>query len=248
MVGGKRKFFGRMPLWVSGGGPGLVQSLTETALKKGIEIFYETRAVSLGPGAGVDRAPGALLAIAPAPAHGQLQVVQPAQLVVHLEQRFDGAFDHFRGGVDLALLGDVGAEGEPLAADLFQRLLGGSLVAIHDGDRCPGGGEQFRGSEADAAGAAGHDGDAALEAARLRFRPILMTAFAFILGVVPLMIASGAGAESRKVMGTAVFWGMLVATALGVFVTPALYTFVEWFYRNKRPPPAAPQATPPEGH
>ena len=47
VVAGKRKFFGRMPLWVSGGGPGLVQSLTDTAAKKGIEIFYETRAVSL---------------------------------------------------------------------------------------------------------------------------------------------------------------------------------------------------------
>jgi HAE1 family hydrophobic/amphiphilic exporter-1 len=84
--------------------------------------------------------------------------------------------------------------------------------------------------------------DAALEAARLRFRPILMTAFAFILGVVPLMLASGSGAESRKVMGTAVFWGMLVATAIGVFVTPALYTFVEWFYRNK-PRPAPEEAS-----
>ena len=57
--------------------------------------------------------------------------------------------------------------------------------------------------------------EAALESARLRFRPILMTAFAFILGVVPLMLASGAGAASQNVMGTAVFWGMLVATALG---------------------------------
>ena len=54
--------------------------------------------------------------------------------------------------------------------------------------------------------------DAALESARLRFRPILMTAFAFILGVVPLMLASGAGAGAQNVMGTAVFWGMLVAT------------------------------------
>ena len=69
--------------------------------------------------------------------------------------------------------------------------------------------------------------DAALESARLRFRPILMTAFAFILGVVPLMLASGAGAASQNVMGTAVFWGMLVATALGVFLIPGNYTFVE---------------------
>ena len=62
--------------------------------------------------------------------------------------------------------------------------------------------------------------EAALEAARLRFRPILMTAFAFILGVVPLMRASGAGAGAQNVMGTAVFWGMLVATFLGVFIIP----------------------------
>ena len=69
--------------------------------------------------------------------------------------------------------------------------------------------------------------EAALESARLRFRPILMTAFAFILGVVPLMLASGAGAGAQNVMGTAVFWGMLVATALGVFIIPGNYTFVE---------------------
>jgi HAE1 family hydrophobic/amphiphilic exporter-1 len=69
--------------------------------------------------------------------------------------------------------------------------------------------------------------EAALESARLRFRPILMTAFAFILGVVPLMLASGAGAGAQNVMGTAVFWGMLVATALGVFIIPGNFAFVE---------------------
>jgi HAE1 family hydrophobic/amphiphilic exporter-1 len=68
---------------------------------------------------------------------------------------------------------------------------------------------------------------AALESARLRFRPILMTAFAFILGVVPLLTASGAGAEGRKVMGMAVFSGMLIATFLGVFLIPVLYVTVE---------------------
>jgi HAE1 family hydrophobic/amphiphilic exporter-1 len=68
---------------------------------------------------------------------------------------------------------------------------------------------------------------AAMEAARLRFRPILMTAFAFILGVVPLLTASGAGAEGRKVMGMAVFCGMLIATILGVLLVPALYVMVE---------------------
>jgi hydrophobic/amphiphilic exporter-1 (mainly G- bacteria), HAE1 family len=74
---------------------------------------------------------------------------------------------------------------------------------------------------------------AALESARLRFRPILMTAFAFILGVVPLMLASGAGAGAQNVMGTAVFWGMLIATALGVFLIPGNYTFVEGLGRKR---------------
>ena len=69
--------------------------------------------------------------------------------------------------------------------------------------------------------------EAALESARLRFRPILMTAFAFILGVIPLMRASGAGAGAQNVMGTAVFWGMLVATAFGVFLIPGNYAFVQ---------------------
>jgi len=68
--------------------------------------------------------------------------------------------------------------------------------------------------------------DAALSAARLRLRPILMTAFAFILGVVPLLTASGAGAEARKVMGMVVFSGMLVATILGVLLIPMLYVAV----------------------
>jgi HAE1 family hydrophobic/amphiphilic exporter-1 len=77
--------------------------------------------------------------------------------------------------------------------------------------------------------------EAALESARLRFRPILMTAFAFILGVVPLMRASGAGAGAQNVMGTAVFWGMLVATALGVFLIPGNYAFVETLGRKKQP-------------
>ncbi len=65
--------------------------------------------------------------------------------------------------------------------------------------------------------------DAAVEGAKLRFRPILMTSFAFILGVVPLMTAAGAGAASRHALGTSVFGGMLVATICGVMVTPALY-------------------------
>jgi HAE1 family hydrophobic/amphiphilic exporter-1 len=79
--------------------------------------------------------------------------------------------------------------------------------------------------------------EAALESARLRFRPILMTAFAFILGVVPLMLASGAGAGAQNVMGTGVFWGMLIATGLGVFIIPGNYTFVEGLGRRRTPRP-----------
>ena len=69
--------------------------------------------------------------------------------------------------------------------------------------------------------------EAALSSAKLRFRPILMTAFAFILGVVPLLTASGAGAEARKVIGMAVFAGMLIATILGVCLIPVLFVVVE---------------------
>lgn len=69
--------------------------------------------------------------------------------------------------------------------------------------------------------------EAALDAAKLRFRPILMTAFAFILGVLPLVTATGAGAEGRKVMGMAVFSGMLVATILGVILVPTLFVLIE---------------------
>jgi HAE1 family hydrophobic/amphiphilic exporter-1 len=76
--------------------------------------------------------------------------------------------------------------------------------------------------------------EAALDSARLRFRPILMTAFAFILGVVPLMRASGAGAGAQNVMGTAVFWGMLIATGLGVFVIPGNFAFVEQLGRRHK--------------
>jgi len=69
--------------------------------------------------------------------------------------------------------------------------------------------------------------DAAIEGAKLRFRPILMTSFAFILGVVPLVKASGAGSESRKVMGMAVFSGMITATTLGVMLIPAFFVLIE---------------------
>ena len=69
--------------------------------------------------------------------------------------------------------------------------------------------------------------DAALESAKLRLRPILMTSFAFMLGVVPLLTASGAGAEARKVMGIAVFSGTLIATIIGVIVVPGLFVLIE---------------------
>jgi len=68
--------------------------------------------------------------------------------------------------------------------------------------------------------------DAAIAAARSRFRPILMTAFSFILGVFPLVVASGTGAEARKVMGMALLGGMTVATLLGVFLYPMLFVFI----------------------
>jgi HAE1 family hydrophobic/amphiphilic exporter-1 len=69
--------------------------------------------------------------------------------------------------------------------------------------------------------------DAALEGARLRLRPILMTSFAFILGAVPLWTASGAGAVARQIMGTVVIGGMLAASLIGIFFIPAVFYFVE---------------------
>jgi HAE1 family hydrophobic/amphiphilic exporter-1 len=69
--------------------------------------------------------------------------------------------------------------------------------------------------------------DAALTAARIRFRPILMTAFAFILGCVPLAMANGSGAVSRRVLGTAVIGGMLAATLISIFLIPVMFDFVE---------------------
>src|SRR5262249_9016408 len=70
---------------------------------------------------------------------------------------------------------------------------------------------------------------ATLEACRLRLRPILMTSFAFILGVVPLVLAEGAGAEMRRTLGTAVFSGMLGVTFFGIFLTPVFYYVLTWF-------------------
>jgi HAE1 family hydrophobic/amphiphilic exporter-1 len=79
--------------------------------------------------------------------------------------------------------------------------------------------------------------DAALEGARLRLRPILMTSFAFILGAVPLWTASGAGAVARQIMGTAVIGGMLAASLLGIFFIPAMFYLVEkWSGAGRRSP------------
>jgi HAE1 family hydrophobic/amphiphilic exporter-1/multidrug efflux pump len=71
--------------------------------------------------------------------------------------------------------------------------------------------------------------DAALEAIRLRFRPIIMTSMAFILGVVPLVVASGAGAASRHSIGTGVFGGMLAATFLAIFFVPLFFVLIRRF-------------------
>ena len=75
--------------------------------------------------------------------------------------------------------------------------------------------------------------DAVVDAARVRLRPILMTALAFILGVVPLVIATGAGAEMRQSLGTAVFAGMLGVTAFGLIFTPIFYLLVRRFATTK---------------
>jgi multidrug efflux pump len=75
--------------------------------------------------------------------------------------------------------------------------------------------------------------DATLDASRLRLRPILMTSFAFILGVVPLVYASGAGAEMRRSLGTAVFSGMLGVTIFGIFLTPVFFYVIQGFGETK---------------
>ncbi|WMJ08665.1 efflux RND transporter permease subunit [Nitrosomonas sp. sh817] len=78
--------------------------------------------------------------------------------------------------------------------------------------------------------------DAALEAARLRFRPIIMTSMAFILGVLPLVIASGAGAASRHSIGTGVFGGMLAATFLAIFFVPLFFVLIGKLTQRNKPP------------
>ncbi|TCL69489.1 multidrug efflux RND transporter permease subunit [Rhizobium sp. BK251] len=94
--------------------------------------------------------------------------------------------------------------------------------------------------------------DAAVEAARLRFRPILMTSFAFILGVLPLVLATGAGASARKSIGISVFSGMIASTCLAVLFVPSFYVVLQRFeeYRQRRKtkvPPAAQVSAPGSG-
>jgi multidrug efflux pump len=86
--------------------------------------------------------------------------------------------------------------------------------------------------------------EAALEAARLRLRPILMTSFAFIFGVLPLIVRSGAGAEMRQALGVAVFSGMLGVTFFGIFLTPVFFYTLRRFGERRGPRPhAGPPAT-----
>src|SRR4030095_6765667 len=75
--------------------------------------------------------------------------------------------------------------------------------------------------------------EAAIEAARLRLRPILMTSLAFVMGVVPLVVATGAGAEVRSAMGVAVFAGMIGVTAFGLFLTPVFYVLLRRLAGNR---------------
>src|SRR5437660_3007576 len=86
---------------------------------------------------------------------------------------------------------------------------------------------------------------AAVEACRLRLRPILMTSFAFIFGVVPLVVSSGAGAEMRQALGTAVFFGMLGVTGFGLFLTPVFYVVIMWFKERRAKTVAPAQSSPP---
>ncbi|MEO6807752.1 MAG: efflux RND transporter permease subunit, partial [Isosphaeraceae bacterium] len=81
---------------------------------------------------------------------------------------------------------------------------------------------------------------ATLEACRLRLRPIVMTSLAFILGVLPLVLAEGAGAEMRRTLGTAVFGGMLGVTLFGIFLTPVFFFVIQWFTSRRGSPEPTP--------
>jgi multidrug efflux pump subunit AcrB len=89
--------------------------------------------------------------------------------------------------------------------------------------------------------------EAALEASKFRLRPILMTSLSFIVGCVPLMLSSGSGAVSRGVLGTAVVFGMTIATVVGVFLVPVCYVFVQSISELGKKPPSdvSPPATEP---
>jgi multidrug efflux pump len=77
--------------------------------------------------------------------------------------------------------------------------------------------------------------EATLAACQLRLRPIIMTSFAFILGVVPLMLSEGAGAEMRRTLGVAVFSGMLGVTLFGIFLTPVFFYVIQWLKDMREP-------------
>jgi hydrophobe/amphiphile efflux-1 (HAE1) family protein len=87
--------------------------------------------------------------------------------------------------------------------------------------------------------------DSAIEGARLRFRPVMMTSFAFILGLLPLVIATGPGAASRRAVGTPVFYGMLAAAVIGVLVIPMLYVVFQWLREKTGWKPAADEPSSP---
>jgi hydrophobic/amphiphilic exporter-1 (mainly G- bacteria), HAE1 family len=91
--------------------------------------------------------------------------------------------------------------------------------------------------------------DSAIEGARLRFRPVMMTSFAFIFGLLPLVIAQGAGMASRRAVGTPVFGGMLAASIVGIFVIPMLYVVFQWLRERVGRPAAgsSPAKAPPGG-
>jgi multidrug efflux pump subunit AcrB len=88
--------------------------------------------------------------------------------------------------------------------------------------------------------------EAAVEAARLRLRPILMTSFAFTMGVWPLVIALGAGSEMRQALGTAVFCGMIGVTLFGIFLTPVFFSVIMKFFGSRPAAKAAPAPSPTE--
>jgi HAE1 family hydrophobic/amphiphilic exporter-1 len=88
--------------------------------------------------------------------------------------------------------------------------------------------------------------ESAIEGARLRFRPVMMTSFAFIMGLIPLVVAVGAGAASRRAVGTPVFAGMIAAAVLGVLLIPMLYVVFQWMREKTGWKPR--HATAPQAH